>query len=458
MALVYCAAFVVAETIKQVLTFASLEDGRYVVDPGFVIVCSEFVKLIVSALLCASCERGALRLGHFSWMFAVPAVLFVINGNLYLLALQYAAPPLWMVLVQARVLFLALGYRLLFSRVLGRTRIAALALLVVGVTCSQLRPGFAGMSINTGAVVLAVAVSISSVACSLFIERLLKTHPCPFYLQQTQMYAYGLVAAVLVWLAGPQPHVGDDDPLTAPSLASSPPYGELGLLGSMGQVVSTACTQFVQLPLSKQLLTGAVVVTTGGGGLFAAGIVRHLDNIAKTFSTAIATIAIGAATAWLFPDSFALGLPFLLGTAAILVATLAYSTNSFRLVLQSPHQASLLCCSPPAYSLLPLLPLAHKEAHHTQPSLTAIDAKAGSEKRPPPPQPQPSPRGRTRHARTASHWVMLTEAPDTTTATITTTTTAAVAHESESGQASPPALTSHDSGCEGDEHRADLAV
>jgi hypothetical protein len=77
------------------------------------------------------------------------------------------------------------------------------------------------------------------------------------------------------------------------------------------------------LPHSQALLL-AVVLSTSIGGLLAAAVTKHLDSIAKIYCAALASAAIGLATAVLFPAAFALGLPFVVGTAAILCSAAVY--------------------------------------------------------------------------------------------------------------------------------------
>lgn len=69
----------------------------------------------------------------------------------------------------------------------------------------------------------------------------------------------------------------------------------------------------------------ATVVVTAAGGLFAAGVVKHLDNIAKIYCAAIASVAVGVATSIVYPSSFMVGAPFMGGMVMVIVSAVVYA-------------------------------------------------------------------------------------------------------------------------------------
>ena len=204
--LTFCIGFVFFETTKQMTTYASIgPDGKYAIDGSLTVVLAEALKFVIALALTISLEGGSFRASYFSWLFAVPAVLFVANANIFMIALHFAAPPLWTVLIQGRILLTAAVYRCFFRRRIGAARWAALIALTVGVILSQVRPDMSGMYPSLTAVALAAVACSISVASSMSVELLLKQHSCPFLLQQVQLYFFGFISSSLFWLYAAEP-------------------------------------------------------------------------------------------------------------------------------------------------------------------------------------------------------------------------------------------------------------
>lgn len=196
-----CVGFVVLEVLKQMLTFGAVQEMA--VDGGLVVVAAEVVKLAFATAM-ALCDRTytlAQWRAHLSLLFAAPAILFAVNSNIYMFAMRIAAPPVWAVLIQGRVLLTAVVYRAVFRRPVTLLQWGALCALSVGVALSQMKPDLSDTYVTPMAAVLAVVACAVSVASSLSIELLFKHHACPFQLQQAQLYLHGTVTAGAVWWA-----------------------------------------------------------------------------------------------------------------------------------------------------------------------------------------------------------------------------------------------------------------
>ena len=202
-----CGGFIGFEVSKNLLTYQLMDDdGRYPIDGSLLVAAAELLKLVLTCMLTLAVairHINSLRLVHISYLFAVPAMLFALNSNIYMVALGYVAPPVWTVLIQGRILLTALVYRTLLGRHISLTRWSALVALTIGVVLSQLKPDFSGLYPSPTAFLLALVACSISVASSLAVELLLKHHSCPFFMQQFQLYFYGFTASQIMWYMQP---------------------------------------------------------------------------------------------------------------------------------------------------------------------------------------------------------------------------------------------------------------
>lgn len=97
--------------------FRYKNDGKYPLDQTALVAIVEFIKLsIVAFMYLVQCKRNSSS-GisnppfKFSIKFVVPSLLYTVNNNLYYLALTLVAPPIWMIIIQSRIVMTALVYK-----------------------------------------------------------------------------------------------------------------------------------------------------------------------------------------------------------------------------------------------------------------------------------------------------------------------------------------------------------
>eukprot|EP00042_Codosiga_hollandica_P045896 m.473397 g.473397 ORF g.473397 m.473397 type:complete len:317 (+) comp57121_c0_seq2:180-1130(+) len=300
-----CLGFLTVEVIKQLVTYYIRyhNHDKYPVDAGLLVAITELVKMI--ACLGMMVYQQGFYIVHGSKLFAVPAILYMINNNLFLYALNYTTPPVWTLLIQTRIILTALVYRFIMGRRISTPKWWSLIGLTAGIVIAQLPQGQVGASLSLTAILLALLASAISVSNSVYVEHLLKSAPGSFMEQQVQLYAYGFVASVAWWLV---------------TLQSSMNFS---VLESVQRAFHDLVSQESRVILALIWLT---ILISGIGGLFVAAIMKRLDNLVKIFVGAIATICIGLFADMLFPDKFNLSLQFFVGNFVVLLSTVAYST------------------------------------------------------------------------------------------------------------------------------------
>ena len=113
-------------------------------------------------------------------------------------------------------------------------------------------------------------------------------------MQNLQMYAWGVITNLLVFL-----------------------YGSTKPLAEIRSSFFEGFNSFVWVSIFVGALTGIV---TGA-------VMKHLDNIAKFFCVSLANISLGVLTAYFLPSEFQFSLLFLIGAILVGLASYMYSIN-----------------------------------------------------------------------------------------------------------------------------------
>ncbi len=133
----YSAFFVAIDVFRQIIVYAlrHFNNGEYPFPQTVFVFLSEVLKMLI--FLARLGLRGTLFKGSVSYCYLVPATLYAVNNNIYFLALHYTTPPVWNILMQARILFTALVYRFYFKMNFKAAQWFALVLLVVAIVMTQ---------------------------------------------------------------------------------------------------------------------------------------------------------------------------------------------------------------------------------------------------------------------------------------------------------------------------------
>ena len=170
----YCSIMLLAEVCKQITSYGMkyYNGGKYPLLQTAIVAVAELVKFFIFLLLTALSESGLHQVKISLW-YAVPSVIYVVNNNVYYLALHYTTPPVWNILIQLRVILTALTYKLFFKRTVTSIQWIALTLLISAIGLSNwIEIGTSGNSHTNLVVALFLAAfgSVTSVIGTLSME------------------------------------------------------------------------------------------------------------------------------------------------------------------------------------------------------------------------------------------------------------------------------------------------
>ncbi|XP_062144478.1 CMP-sialic acid transporter 3 [Alnus glutinosa] len=289
--------------LQPILVYMSKVDGSFKFSPISVNFLTEVAKLIfaiVMLLLQARHqkvgEKPLLSISTFvqaarnNVLLAVPALLYAINNYLKFTMQLYFNPATVKMLSNMKVLVIAVLLKIIMRRRFSTIQWEALALLLIGISVNQLRSlpegtTALGLPVATGAYICTVIfVTVPSMA-SVYNEYALKSqYDTSIYLQNLFLYGYGAI------------------------------FNFLGILG----------TVIVKGPSSFDILQGhskatmLLIANNAAQGILSSFFFKYADTILKKYSSTVATIFTGIASAALFGHTLTIN--FLLGISIVFIS------------------------------------------------------------------------------------------------------------------------------------------
>ncbi|XP_051118248.1 CMP-sialic acid transporter 3-like [Andrographis paniculata] len=289
--------------LQPILVYMSKVDGRFNFSPISVNFLTEIAKVIFAVLMLIFQARrqkvGEKPLLSFSTfiqaarnnvLLAVPALLYAINNYLKFIMQLYFNPATVKMLSNLKVLVIAILLKIIMKRRFSVIQWEALALLLIGITINQLKSfpegsTALGLPVTTGAYVYTfIFVTIPSMA-SVFNEYALKSqYDTSIYLQNLFLYGYGAI------------------------------FNFLGILG----------TAIIKGPDSFNILEGhskatmLLICNNAAQGILSSFFFKYADTILKKYSSTVATIFTGIASAALFGHTLTIN--FMLGISVVFIS------------------------------------------------------------------------------------------------------------------------------------------
>ncbi|KAJ0080153.1 hypothetical protein Patl1_23962 [Pistacia atlantica] len=332
--------------LQPVLVYVSKVDGGFKYSPISVNFLTEIVKFlfaVVMLLLQAKHKRvGEKSLLSFSTfvqaaqdnvLLAVPAFLYAINNYLKFIMQLYFNPATVKMLSNLKVFVIALLLKIIMKRQFSIIQWEALALLLIGVSVNQLRSlpegtTALGIPLATGAYLCTlIFVTIPSLG-SVYNEYALKSQfETSIYLQNLFLYGYGAIFNFLGIVV---------------TVVFEGTSGLDILQGHSKATMLLICNNAAQGILSSFFFKYAGILSNGdttillgqgchptGGALQHSGApvrkkkpfsssVISLDTILKKYSSAVATIFTGLASAAMFGHSLTIN--FVLGISIVFIS------------------------------------------------------------------------------------------------------------------------------------------
>lgn len=293
----------VAARWSRVEAAAQAERGECAAAPGTVVLTIELLKVALSLLLLAyeiggSPLAAAALVGRTTAQFpkecakvVVPAVTYVVQNQLLLVAAANLEGPVLALFGQSKILTTAVFSVVLLGRTLGARRWAALVVLTAGIAtvqASQLSGGTtAGDSgernVPLGLALILVVASLSGFA-GVYFEKVLKGSPISLWTRNVHLALLSVA--------------------TAGAGALARPSETCGVFDGLGPV----CWLYI--------LVQAV------GGLLIAAVIKYADNILKAFATSVSILVVSLVSAAFF--GFELSPLFFLGGAGVVYAIFLY--------------------------------------------------------------------------------------------------------------------------------------
>jgi len=249
--------------------------------------------------------KDTLRMG-------VPALCYGLQNALFFVALSNLSASSYQLWSQSKTLFTALFFVTLLGKVLRPLQWAALGLLTMGVGLVQLQETGGAAAVAGGTPWVGVGAVLTSSLLSgfanIYFEKVLKQADCEVT-DDCDLDGASREPASL-WLRNVQ--LG---------LFSIPQAAAMILLNPKSRAMIQAHGAFAGFTPAVWLVT----MLTACGGLLIASVVKHADNLLKTYATAVAIVLTCCIT------SFTTGVPptpgFLQGMSLVLASIFLYNTN-----------------------------------------------------------------------------------------------------------------------------------
>ncbi|KHJ95290.1 putative UDP-galactose/UDP-N-acetylglucosamine transporter srf-3 [Oesophagostomum dentatum] len=228
---------------------------------------------------------------------SVPSVAYALQNNLDFVALSNLDAGLYQVTTQLKVFTTAIFMMLFLGRRFSGTRWAAIILLFCGVAAVQMNNvnGNGLSDVRKGnyfvGITAVLATCLTAGFAGVYFEMMLKGGgTTPFWIRNLQMYTCGIISA------------------------------SIGCLFSEGDLVAQRGFFY-----GYDVKVCAIVACLSFGGTYISLVMKHLDNLHKSFASAVSIILVVIMSYLIFNDVF-IGAYFVGGTAVVVFAVLLYNS------------------------------------------------------------------------------------------------------------------------------------
>ncbi|CAO2838430.1 unnamed protein product [Amaranthus hypochondriacus] len=289
--------------LQPVLVYMSKVDGKFNFSPVSVNFLTEVMKVVfaIVMLLIQSRhqkigEKPLLSVSTFvqaarnNVLLAVPALLYAVNNYLKFIMQLYFNPATVKMLSNLKVLVIAVLLKFIMKRRFSIIQWEALALLLIGISVNQMRSvpigdSAMGLTVAAGAYIYTlIFVTVPSLA-SVYNEYALKSqYDTSIYLQNLFLYGYGAI------------------------------FNFLAIVG----------IAIVKGPSSFNILEGhskatmLLICNNAAQGILSSFFFKYADTILKKYSSTVATIFTGIASAALFGHKLTIN--FILGISIVFIS------------------------------------------------------------------------------------------------------------------------------------------
>lgn len=288
--------------IQPILVYMSKVDGKFLFSPVSVNLLTEVTKVLFAVIMLvfqASNQRPSeksivslriiVQAARNNYLLAVPAFLYAINNYLKFIMQLYFTPATTKMLSNMKVLMIALLLKFIMRRRFSIMQWEALGLLLIGISVNQLRATPTGASFglpeaNIAYIYTLLFVTVPSLA-SVFNEYALKSQfDTSIYLQNLFLYGYGALFNLVAIL------------ITAAFKGG----------------------QSLDILHGHSRATMLLILNNAAQGILSSFFFKYADTILKKYSSTVATIFTGLASAALFGHTLTIN--FILGVSIVFIS------------------------------------------------------------------------------------------------------------------------------------------
>ncbi|KAL7637402.1 UNVERIFIED_CONTAM: hypothetical protein RMT77_012130 [Armadillidium vulgare] len=277
----YIIGFLFFEISKQIINYSlsKSNDNKYPIPTSLLIILIELVKLLIISVYLQIARYKSYKMYGFSFKFMIPAVCYFMTNLMYFYALTITAPPIWILLIQTRILYTALIYKIQFGKPVTVVQFIGCLLIIVSIYLTRASQIYEGnVTIDLKLIGLSqLSAILSSTAC-LVVELLLKNDSRNFAEQQFWLYFWGVSLGSIAFYFHPQTSI---DTL-------------LQILQNLN----------LGSPGFTTILLGFSICISALAGLCVPFIVKNLDSIVKDYLVALNNILLAYLIAFIFPLDF----------------------------------------------------------------------------------------------------------------------------------------------------------
>lgn len=299
--------------LQPILVYMCKVDGKFKFSPVSVNFLTEITKVIFAIIMLFFQARRVkvgekplltvstfVQAAHNNVLLAVPAFLYAINNYLKFTMQLYFNPATVKMLGNLKVLIIAVLLKVLLRRRFSTIQWEALALLLIGISVNQLKSlpegsTALGLPVAAGAYLYTLFFITVPALASVYNEKALKSQfDTSIYLQNLFLYGYGAI------------------------------FNFLGLV----------ITALIQGPRSFHILEGHskatmfLICNNAAQGILSSFFFKYADTILKKYSSTIATIFTGVASAILFGHTLTIN--FVLGISIVIISMHQYLANQIK--------------------------------------------------------------------------------------------------------------------------------
>ncbi|ONK77772.1 uncharacterized protein A4U43_C02F10370 [Asparagus officinalis] len=289
--------------LQPILVYMCKVDGKFKFSPISVNLLTEAAKVLFAiAMLLFQARRQKvgdkpllsvstfMQAARNNVFLAVPALLYAINNYLKFIMQLYFTPATVKMLSNLKVLVIAVLLKIIMRRRFSIIQWEALALLLIGISVNQLRslPGGTtalGLPVATVAYLYTLIFVIVPSLASVFNEYALKSQfDTSIYLQNIFLYGYGAI---------------------------------FNFLAIVGIAIFKGPSSFDILQ-GHSRATMLLILNNAAQGILSSFFFKYADTILKKYSSTVATIFTGIASAALFGHTLTIN--FMLGISIVFIS------------------------------------------------------------------------------------------------------------------------------------------